>query len=173
MTDADQPPDADPRPWQEQGAVRRDVAPHRSNLLMLLANVALVLGLSSFCLVVTGWAALPLGLLVEWLAQRDLEGMQAGTMDPRGRRDAELAWDLAGYVCSLGFVGGLLCGLPLLYCGYSIFSCSLLVMRTSTSPSPAPSRVHHTVRKREQATPQEVATSLRRRNERSVTKEAS
>jgi hypothetical protein len=102
------------RPWEQPGAVRRDVAPHRSNLLVLLANVALLLGLSSFCLVVTGRAALPLALTVEWLAQRDRERMTAGTMDPRGRHDAERAQELAGYACVLGFVGGFVCGLPLL-----------------------------------------------------------
>jgi hypothetical protein len=104
----------DPRPWEQAGAVRRHVAPHRSNLLMLLATVALVLGLSSFCLVVTGWAAIPLALPVRWLAQRDLERMTAGTMDPRGRHDAGRAQEVAGYAIALGFVGGLLCGLPLL-----------------------------------------------------------
>jgi hypothetical protein len=114
MADPAGEPDADPRPWDQPEAVRRDVAPHRSNLLVLLATVALALGLSSFCLVVTGWAALPLALAVDWLAQRDLERMTAGTMDPRGRAEAERAQELAGYACALGFVGGLLCGLPLL-----------------------------------------------------------
>jgi hypothetical protein len=38
------------------GTARRDCAPHRGNVLLLLAWVAWALELSSFCLVVTGWA---------------------------------------------------------------------------------------------------------------------
>jgi hypothetical protein len=52
--------------------------------------------------------------VVDSLTQRDLERMTAGTMDPRVRQDAERAQELAGYACALGFVGRLLCGLPLL-----------------------------------------------------------
>jgi hypothetical protein len=40
---------------------------------VLLADVALLLGLFSFCLVVTGWASLPLALTVDWLPRRDLD----------------------------------------------------------------------------------------------------
>ena len=65
--------DADfPRPWERWGAARRDCVPHRGNVLQLLAWVAWALGLSSFCLVVTGWAVLPLAWAVDRLAQRDL-----------------------------------------------------------------------------------------------------
>jgi hypothetical protein len=101
----------DPRPWQDPGAVRRDVEPHRSNVLRLLATVALVLGLSSFCLVVTGWVAVPLAWAVEGLAQRDLEKMKAGRMDPNGREDAERAHALAEYAGAAGGAGGFVCGL--------------------------------------------------------------
>jgi hypothetical protein len=102
---------ADPRPWEESGAVRRDVAPHRSNVLLLLATVALVLGLLSFGLVVTGWAAVPLAFAVEGLAQGDLKEMEAGRMDPNGRKDTERAHALAEYACFLGGAGGFVCGL--------------------------------------------------------------
>ena len=79
------------RPWERWGAVRRDCRPHRGPLLVLLATVALVLGLSSLGLVVTGWAAVPLAWVVDWLAQRDLERMTAGTMDPNGREQVARA----------------------------------------------------------------------------------
>jgi hypothetical protein len=62
MTDpARQPePDAgDPRPWERSGAARRACAPHWGNVLLVLAWLAWGLGLSSFCQVVTGWAAAP------------------------------------------------------------------------------------------------------------------
>jgi hypothetical protein len=62
-----QPDPADPRPWERWGAARRDCAPHRGNVL-LLAWTAWVLGLSSFCLGVTGWAAVPLAWAVHGLA---------------------------------------------------------------------------------------------------------
>jgi hypothetical protein len=55
---------------------------------VLLATVALLLGLSSFCLVVTGWITVALGWAVEWLAQRDLERVTAGMRDPRGTAEA-------------------------------------------------------------------------------------
>ena len=54
----DDPTDS-PRLWERWGTARRDCAPHRGNVL-LLAWVAWGLRLSSFCLVVTGWAVLPL-----------------------------------------------------------------------------------------------------------------
>jgi hypothetical protein len=41
--------------------------------------------------VVTGWAAAPLAWAVHRLAQRDLERMTAGSMDPTGRGQAERA----------------------------------------------------------------------------------
>jgi hypothetical protein len=89
-------------PWGEWGTTRHDCAPHRGNVLMLLATIAILLGLSSFCLVVTGWIAISAGWAVTWLAQRDLEQMTAGTMDPVGRRKAVSAAPL-GLPPSLGF----------------------------------------------------------------------
>jgi len=61
--------------------------------------------------VVTGWAAVPLALAVGALARRDLKRMEAGRMDPNGRRDVEGAQRLAEHACPLGVVGGFLCGL--------------------------------------------------------------
>ena len=65
-TDERQPDSANPRPWVRWGTARRDCAPHRGNVLLLLAWVAWVLGLSTFCLVATGWAAVPLAWGVDW-----------------------------------------------------------------------------------------------------------
>jgi hypothetical protein len=53
-------PDAsDPGPWERWGTARRDCARHRGHVLLLPALAAWVLGVSSFCLVVTGLAAAP------------------------------------------------------------------------------------------------------------------
>ncbi len=80
-----------PRPWEQPGGVRRDCEPHRANWLLVLAAVALALGLSTFCLVVTGFIAMPVAAAVGRLAARDLDEMQAGRMDPQGRRMTSLA----------------------------------------------------------------------------------
>jgi hypothetical protein len=50
---------------------------------------------------------------VEALARRDLEKMEAGTMHPNGRAQAERAKGLADLAAGFGVVGGLLCGWPL------------------------------------------------------------
>ena len=50
MTDPDRPADPDlddPRPWERPGAVRRDAAPHRANLLAVLGRLSLAFGLRS------------------------------------------------------------------------------------------------------------------------------
>jgi hypothetical protein len=99
----DGPDPDDPRPWEQPGAVRRDCAPHRSNWLLVLAVVALALGLSSFCLVVTGFIAMPVAAAVGRLAARDLGEMRAGRMDPQGRRMTRLARGLA--ISAEGLVG--------------------------------------------------------------------
>jgi hypothetical protein len=45
MADPDCQPDADDsRPWEQPGAVRRDVPPHRAYLLRPLAGVSLACG---------------------------------------------------------------------------------------------------------------------------------
>jgi hypothetical protein len=110
MTDPDPPPDADPRPWDQPGAVRRDVAPHRGNVLVLLAEVALAVGASSFCLVWTGPVAVVLGWVVHGLARRDLGKRWAGAVDPRGRAQALRARQPSDLACGVGGVGTL-CGL--------------------------------------------------------------
>jgi hypothetical protein len=50
VTDPDRRPDAsgaDPRPWERPGAVRRDVAPRRANLLTTLGWLSLAFGILS------------------------------------------------------------------------------------------------------------------------------
>jgi hypothetical protein len=82
-------------PWEARGLLRRDCAPHRGNVLVLLGSVALVCGFAAICLGVPGLLGLPFGLGVYALGQRDLEQMKAGHMDPRGQaltiQGAELA----------------------------------------------------------------------------------
>jgi hypothetical protein len=99
------PPDADPRPWERAGAVRRDCAPHRGNWLVLLATVALVLGVLTCCLILTGLVAAPLAMAVDGVALADLERMRAGAMDPRGPALAEKARTLSARAMFAGAAG--------------------------------------------------------------------
>jgi hypothetical protein len=103
VTAPDRTPDADPRPWERPGAVRRDVAPHRSNVLVLLGWVGLFLGLAGFCMPPLALAGLLLSEMTGIQALRDIRQMRAGTMDPAGMAEAKRAERLA----YLGFIVGL------------------------------------------------------------------
>jgi hypothetical protein len=81
----------DDRPWEQPGAVRRDVEPHRGDLLVLLGTASLVCGFLTPALVVPGVVGLPLSVVVLVLAYRDLGRMGRGMLDPAGRAEAEKA----------------------------------------------------------------------------------
>ena len=90
-TDDHQHEPEEPRPWEQPGAVRRDVRPHRGDWLRALATAALVCGLLSLCTGVAALAAVPLSVAAYELARRDLAQMRAGLLDPAGEGDAEEA----------------------------------------------------------------------------------
>jgi hypothetical protein len=113
---AEQEPVEEPRPWEQPGAVRRDVAPHRGNWLLLLGRTALAAGGLALCLAVPALVALPLGAAVWILGQRDLARMRAGILDPTGRADVQRAMDLA------------ITGALLSLFGLAIDSCALLTV---------------------------------------------
>jgi hypothetical protein len=87
---------------------RRDWEPHRGKMLLVMGNVSLALGGLTLC---TAGIASPLsvvlGAVTWWLAQRDLEEMRAGRMDPGGQSSTE-AGRAGGLV---GAILGLLLGL--------------------------------------------------------------
>src|SRR5690348_3851263 len=90
----EEPEPDSPRPWEQPGAVRRDCEPHRGPLLSRLAVVSVLLGLASLCFVPVGLVAVPLAVGVWCTASGDLARMDAGLMDPEGRRLTEQArWD--------------------------------------------------------------------------------
>jgi hypothetical protein len=95
MTDPDRPPDADPRPWDQPGAVRRDREPDRSSPLQLFGLAAMGLGALGVLLLPAAPVGLCLGLVVHALARRDLARMRAGLMDPAGRPGTERAMKYA------------------------------------------------------------------------------
>jgi hypothetical protein len=78
------PPDDAPPPWEQPGAVRRDVEPHRGGLLRALGVTSLIFGGLAPVLVVTALVAFPLGAAVWVIARRDLRQMAAGSMDSSG-----------------------------------------------------------------------------------------
>lgn len=108
MTDPARPPDADPRPWERPGAVRRDCVPHRGHLLLGLAVAGLICGLLSFVLWLPGAFGILLGIASVDLAGRDLLAMEAGVMDPSGRGQAERARVYGTWGAACGSIGLLL-----------------------------------------------------------------
>jgi hypothetical protein len=94
----------DPRPWERPGAVRRDCAPHRGNLLRQLGRASGALGVLSMVLVLPALVSIALGVAVCLLARHDLAQMRAGLMDPSGQDDTEVGYTdaLCGLLFSLG-----------------------------------------------------------------------
>jgi hypothetical protein len=76
--------EAEERPWELAGYVRRDCEPHRGDQLHLFGSISLGLGLLSLCVLLPGLVALPLAAVVWVVADRDLARMDAGQLDPRG-----------------------------------------------------------------------------------------
>jgi hypothetical protein len=114
MTDPDRPPDADRRPWEQPGAVRRDREQHRGLWLRLAGGACCVGAPLSFGVAGGGLASvlgLP-GLLAGavgravWVAARlDLARMRAGEMDPDGRLQTERAARLGGTALFVSLAG--------------------------------------------------------------------
>jgi hypothetical protein len=103
MTDPDRQEGAkDPRPWEGPAAVRRDITPHRGDVLLLLAWVALVLAACGFCLGPVVPIAFPLASVAYILACRDPKRMEAGTVDPGGRARTEAARRLSCLAVAVG-----------------------------------------------------------------------
>jgi hypothetical protein len=71
---------------------RRDWLRHRGPLLLTWGNVSLAFGAAALCTIgVAAVIGVPLGIAVWAVAQRDLQEMQAGRMDPDGQRSTENA----------------------------------------------------------------------------------
>jgi hypothetical protein len=115
--------DADPRPWEGPGALRRDVEPHRGATLRLLGGAGAALGTLAVPCAAAGGCSLLASLLagaflvlswvlsagVLWASRTDLALIRRGAMDPAGTRQTEAAWALALF----GLFAVLLAGLIL------------------------------------------------------------
>jgi hypothetical protein len=85
-------PENEPRPaWQRAGhTFRRDYEAHRGPLIVTLGNLSMIVGGLSLCSF--GFGAIisvPLGLLALEMANRDLQRIRDGQMDPHGKLQTE------------------------------------------------------------------------------------
>jgi hypothetical protein len=72
-------------PDPELRPIRRDLKPHRGNLILALGIVTLVTGLGAMCICLPFPISLVVGISTIVLARRDLRSMRAGSMDPHGQ----------------------------------------------------------------------------------------
>jgi hypothetical protein len=83
-------------PWEHPGAYRRDCEPHRGEVLSALGTLSILLSLiGCISLGASAIVGFPLGLLVLYLARRDLAKMKVGQMDPHGASLTRSAWCLS------------------------------------------------------------------------------
>lgn len=97
--------DAEDRPWEKYGAVRRDALPHRGGLLYrlsLFAFFAAFVGPLSLI-------SLPISVTIAILAHGDLAAIQRGELDPEGRLQTGLARTLAVVGIFIGTLSLLIC----------------------------------------------------------------
>jgi hypothetical protein len=88
--------------------VRRDYEPHHGTLILVLGNISMIVGGLSMCSL--GFGALvsvPLGIAAWLLANRDLERMRQGYMDPCGKSQTQTGRTsaVAGVILGLIFAG--------------------------------------------------------------------
>src|SRR5262245_15939497 len=106
----------EPRPWEQPGAHRRDLPPHRAELLKFLATASVVCGLLSFILLAPVLVGLPCGVVGWVLAGLDLRRMRAGDLDGSGERETRHAFERAGFGVALCFHA------PFVFCGLAILA---------------------------------------------------
>jgi hypothetical protein len=102
-------PEGDFRPWDQPGAVRRDVAPHRAEFLRLLATVSLCFSVAGVLVAVPAVIGVPLAVAACRMADRDLDRIGAGQLDPRGRAETHAAFVRAEIAAGLGMLAPFLC----------------------------------------------------------------
>jgi hypothetical protein len=95
---------AEGEPWEQPGAMRRDVEPDRGPTLLLLAGISLALGVLSLITFLPCVVAVPLGLGVEVAAGRDLKKMRFGRMAPGGQSQIHRALSWASLGVGLGLL---------------------------------------------------------------------
>jgi hypothetical protein len=109
--------------YTRRAPVRHDAEPHRGGVIQALGIVSLVTGVI--------WVLFPIGLplgIAAWvMGHRDLRKMEAGTMDPNGRKRTR-----DGRLC--GIVGTVL---NCVFAVFALFIFTMIVLEES-QPRPAP-----------------------------------
>jgi hypothetical protein len=97
---------ADLEPWEHPDAIRRDIEPHRGDLLLLMGTLSLILSL----LIVTAPLAMLLGGYAWKMAAEDRKKINIGRLDAEGQRPAEMGQALgtSGVILSLVIPGAVL-----------------------------------------------------------------
>jgi hypothetical protein len=95
----------DERPWERVGEVRRDLEPDRAHLLKGLALAGVACGVLGVCFLFPALVGMPLSAVAWRMANRDWDALDAGRMDPRGRRPTADAWAWAGWGLYLNCFG--------------------------------------------------------------------
>jgi predicted Zn finger-like uncharacterized protein len=91
-------------PAQRRRRMRRDLDPHRGNLILGLGIFSIVANIGGICCLIPGVIGIPLGIVSLLFGLADVRKMDAGDMDPDGRGATT-----AGYICAIiGLVFGLL-----------------------------------------------------------------
>jgi predicted RNA-binding Zn-ribbon protein involved in translation (DUF1610 family) len=110
-------------PWQRPGRrVRRDVEPHRANLILVLGILGFVIPLAGLGFGIAAWV----------MGRRDLARMDRREMDPGGRGTTQ-----AGFIC--GIIASVLQGLLLLGCvGYIVLIILVMSIFMRSMPPRAP-----------------------------------
>lgn len=118
--------DEEPRARRRSAALplfRRDGEPHRGKLWYTLGTLSAVAGSLSLCLFGLGaLVSIPVGVLVVFLASRDLRLMRDGRMDPQGRRLTEDGRTAALVGVVLGLLFGAFFGLALFNRSLGLFN---------------------------------------------------
>jgi hypothetical protein len=127
MSEQPRPDDgADDRPWERPGSVRRDCEPHRGALYALLRLASEVCFLLALFCPPFALVALGVGVTTWLLARHDLREMEAGRMDPAGRKAAVRAHQ-RGRNCAIFAIFWLPIALAL-----------IIFLATQQAPAPTP-----------------------------------
>jgi hypothetical protein len=104
----------DSGPSRRRRHIRRDLEPHRGNLILGLGIGSIVSNVVAVCCIFPAIVGVPLGIVSLMLGLADVRKMDAGDMDPDGRGSTT-----AGYICAIiGLVFGVL---TLVRCLLTIF----------------------------------------------------
>jgi len=131
-------------PWEQPGALRRDVTPHRGPLLLVLGILSIVFVPMAMCCGVIGiafaLAGVGLGTSAWVMGHRDLRKMRQNQLDPRGKGLTTAGW-ICGIVGTLLSLLGMLVSLVLVaFYLYTLFWTANVPATPVPAPTPVPTK---------------------------------